>query len=157
MPARQQPSPQDPSDPSFRFEESLFYWLVRVVHRYGLRMDEVLKRIGMDLPKWRVLMILTELPSASVSELAEHSVLRLSTMTKVVQRLEQDGLVKTGQSPRDARVTEVFLTERGVEAVASVRGQASRIYRLAIEGVDGDERTILVDLLRRVSGNLDGR
>lgn len=145
----------DPADPSFSMLESPFYWLVRVTHRYSHSMDAILKRIGMDVPRWRVLMILTELEPASVSVLAEHGVIKLFTMTKTVQRLETEGLVKTRQRSSDARVTEVVLTEKGRDAVTRVRAQAGRIFRQAFDGVDADEMKALKHLLQRVSNNLD--
>jgi hypothetical protein len=62
----------DPVDPDFKIASSPFYWLARVDGRYTLAMDAVLKRIGMDVPRWRILMLLTEHSPASVSELSEH-------------------------------------------------------------------------------------
>lgn len=133
---------------------SPFYWLVRVVHRYSQDLDAALKRIGMDVPRWRVLMTLTECEPASISQLAEHGVIKLSTMTKTVQRLEADGLVETSARATDGRVTEVKLTARGRESLASVRSQASRIYHQALEGVDDVSLDEFLALLRRMFDNL---
>jgi MarR family transcriptional regulator, organic hydroperoxide resistance regulator len=145
----------DPADSSFSMLESPFYWLVRVTHLYSHNMDAILKRISMDVPRWRVLMILTELEPASVSVLAEHGVIKLFTMTKTVQRLEAEGLVKTRQKATDARVTEVVLTEKGRDAVTRVRAQASRIFRQAFENVDEADLKNLKQILRKISHNLD--
>ena len=58
----------DPAGPNFKLADSPLYWLARVAGRYRLDMDMVLKPIGMDVPRWRVLAILTEHEPASVTE-----------------------------------------------------------------------------------------
>ena len=146
-----------PTDPAFEIANSPFYWLARVTGRYELTMDVVLKRIGMDVPRWRVLMLLTEHSPASVSQLAEHSIIRLSTMTKIVLRMKADGYVETRVSEADGRVTEVLLTPHGLKAVEQVRAQAGRIFEQAFRDIDESEMRTLIDTLRHIFGNLENR
>ena len=82
----------DPLDGDFEMANWPFYWITRVSRRYTHDMEDVLKKIGMDVARWRVLMILNEINPASVSELADHAVIKLSTMTKTVIRMQADGL-----------------------------------------------------------------
>ncbi|MXP42052.1 MarR family transcriptional regulator [Altererythrobacter soli] len=145
----------DPVDPSFKMEDWPFYWLVRVANRYSLELDTVLKRVGMDMPRWRVLIIVSELKSPSVSLIAEHAVIKLSTMTKIVQRLEIDGLVEKRVNAADARVTEVRLTPAGVDAVSRVRVLASRVFHRGFEGFGRGEIQALNQQLRRIFSNFD--
>lgn len=145
----------DPASDSFRYEESPFYWLARVVGRYHRDMDVMLKRIGMDVPRWRVLMTLVERSPASVSELAEIGVTQLSTMTKTVQRLEAEGLVETRRREGDGRVTEVVLTGAGRAAVERVRRQASRVFHQAFDLLTDEELGRLNGMLRAIFRNLE--
>ena len=144
----------NPADPAFRMDAWPFYWLAKVSRRYSHDMDVVLKRVGMDVARWRVLMILTEIHPASVSDLADHAVLKLPTMTKTVQRMEIDRLVRTDVRPTDARVTEVFLTDAGREAIASVRRLAGRVFDQAFDGFAPSELEALNVTLRRIFANL---
>lgn len=143
----------DPASADFKLRDSPLYWLARVAGRYGLDMDIVLKRIGMDVPRWRVLAILTEHEPASVSELCDHAVIRLSTMTRIVKRLSDGGLVTTRSRDSDARVTEVSLTQAGRSAAVSVHAQASRIFRHGFDGFSAAEVAILNDMLQRLFKN----
>ncbi len=143
----------DPAHPDFLLAGSPLYWLARVAGRYRLDMDMVLKPIGMDVPRWRVLAILTEHEPASVTELCDHAVIRLSTMTRIVQRLAEAGLVETRQREADGRVTEVTLTDAGREAAISVHTQASRIFRHGFDGFDAMEVATLNDMLQRLFVN----
>jgi DNA-binding MarR family transcriptional regulator len=144
----------DPACAGFLLENSPFFMIARVSGRYVLDMERMLKEIGMDMPGWRTLMIVREREPSSVSEIADLAVMRLSTMTRVVQRLEQRGLVRLGARPTDARKTDVFLTAKGRAMVRRVRSVASRIYRAAFRDVAATEVENLNALLRRMFGNL---
>ena len=143
----------DPAHPDFLLAGSPLYWLARVAGRYRLDMELVLKPIGMDVPRWRVLAILSEHEPASVSELCDHAVIRLSTMTRIVQRLAEAGLVETRQREADGRVTEVTMTDAGREAAVSVHARASRIFRHGFDGFDAKEVAALSDMLQRLFVN----
>jgi DNA-binding MarR family transcriptional regulator len=122
--------------------------------RYSIDMENALHAIDMDLPSWRALMIVAESNPSSVSEIADRAVMRLSTMTRVVQRLEKRGLLKVRRRKGDARVTEVYINAKGVRAAQQVRQIASRFYNLAFHDFEAAEIGVLNALLRRVFGNL---
>jgi DNA-binding MarR family transcriptional regulator len=145
----------DPVDPDFKIASSPFYWLARVDGRYTLAMDEVLKRIGMDVPRWRVLMLLTEHSPASVSYLSEHAVIRLSTMTKIILRMKTDEYVDSRPSAADGRVTEVLLMPKGQQTVKLVRAQAGRIFQQAFRDLSAAQLAGLNDVLQKIFHNLD--
>jgi len=145
----------DPVDPDFEIAKSPFYWLARVDGRYTLKMDAVLKRVGMDVPRWRVLMLLTEHGPASISELAEHAIIRMSTMTKIVHRMKADGYVDTRVSAADGRVTEVLLLPKGRQSVKQVRAQAGRIFQQAFYNLSDSQLDGLNEVLRQIFQNLE--
>jgi len=144
----------DPGFADFRIADSPFYLLARTMGRYSIDMENALHAIDMDLPSWRALMIVAENNPSSVSEIADRAVMRLSTMTRVVQRLERSGLLKVKRRKGDARVTEVYINSKGVRAARQVRDIASRFYNLAFHDFDAMEIDRLNGLLRRVFGNL---
>ena len=150
------PSPKtiDPANPNFRMEDWPLYWVTRVGRQYSADLDKALKRIGMDVARWRVLIILSEYDQASVTTLADHAVIKLPTMTKTISRMEGQGLVRTYPNPDDRRVTLVEVTELGREKTALVRLQASRIFHAAFEGISAGETNELVATLKRVFANL---
>lgn len=144
----------DPGSPDFRVDQWPFYLIARTASRYEMDMESALRRIGMDVPSWRALMLLHERNPSSVSEIATQAVLRLSTMTRVVQRLEKQGLVRIARRPADARVTDVYITPEGERAVEQVRAIASRIYQSAFKDLSAADIETLNGLLRRVFDNL---
>jgi len=140
----------DPASAQFRLDHSPFYNLAQVGSIYESRMQTSLKAIGMDLSSWRVLMLLQEKQPCTISEIAQRATTKLSTMTKVTQRLERDSLVRLVRSTKDARSTDVFLTELGNETGAKIRAVASRIYNQATHGFENHEIEMLNRLLHRL-------
>jgi len=143
----------DPAHPDFVLDGSPLYWLARVAGRYRLDMERVLKPIGMDVPRWRVLAILSEHEPASISELCDHAVIRLSTMTRIVGRLVEAGLVTTRPRGSDARVTEVSLTDAGRTAAIDVHRLASRAFRHGFEDFSAGEVEQFNAMLKRLFAN----
>ena len=131
-----------------------FYWISRVDQRYVQVLEKRLKPMGLDAPRWRVLMSLHEDTYLSVSEIAEFSAMRLNTTTKVVQRLIADGLVTTRVRPTDARATEVTLTPEGERMGALALVEVRDIFELAFRSVSNQEMDLLNGILEKVFSQL---
>jgi len=144
----------NPTDPAFSPETSPFFHLSRLMGLYHLRMDAHLKPIGMDVPRWRVINILSEHECATISRISDLAVIRVSTMTKLVYRMEGEGFVTTAVAPYDGRVTEVRLTQRGLEALELVRAKAGIIFERAFGNVDDAEISALIELTRKIYDNI---
>jgi DNA-binding MarR family transcriptional regulator len=144
----------DPEFADFRLADSPLYLIVRTAGRYALELENALNASGLDLPSWRALMIVNEASPSSVSEIAERSVTRLSTMTRVVQRLEKKNMVRLSKRRGDARVTEVHLTPLGKRCVERERATAGEIYRRAMRDFSAADIAVLNGLTRRIFANL---
>ena len=144
----------DPASDGFQLCNSPFFLLSRMSNRYVLDMEAVLKTIQMDIPRWRTLMIVREREPSSVSEIADLACIRLTTMTRVVQRLVRQGLARVEQRVEDGRKTDVYLTAAGRRACADVRRIASRVYARAFADFSDEDVGQLCELLRRAQANL---
>ena len=146
----------NPASPDFRLVDSPFYWLTRVSGRYLLQMERHLKAIGMDIPRWRVLMILAEDEPATITTLSERSVVKIATMTRIVQRMVADSLVATKGSHTDGRVTKVRMTVAGRDALKRMRAEAGRVFTATFATTQALEVAALVTELRKLFNRLDG-
>jgi DNA-binding MarR family transcriptional regulator len=144
----------NPASDEFELRHSPFFLLSRLSNRYVQDLDAVLKTIGMDVPGWRTLMIVAEHEPRSVSEIADLSCIRLSTMTRVVQRLVRQGLVRVQQRAEDGRKTDVYLTPAGRVACRRVRGIASGVYERATSDFTDADVSQLGELMARAHRNL---
>jgi len=142
-------------DQEFRKADWPFYWLTRTNALYLQMVESALKAIGLDVPRWRVLMSIHESGCASVSEIAEQAIVKLPTMAKIIQRMQIDGLVTCRARASDARVTEVLLTETGLEARRSAWAEVDKIYRRAFARMPARDVERLNRLLSQLFTNLE--
>ena len=143
-----------PEEPHFQRADWPFYWIARVTGRYFHRMETALQPIGLDVPSYRVLMTLYEDRHVSVSAIADACVIKLSTATRIVQRMTAEGLVVVRPSPTDGRVTEVSLTGKGEGLRHQAKAIAEAMLAQAFEGVSEAERQKLNRLLAGVFDRL---
>lgn len=144
----------NPVNDEFELRYSPFFLLSRLSNRYVQDLDRVLKTIEMDVPGWRTLMIVAEQEPRSVSEISDLSCIRLSTMTRVVQRLVQQDLVRVQQRAEDGRKTDVYLTPAGRAACKRVKGIAAAVYERALADFTDTDVAHLCELLLRAHRNL---
>jgi DNA-binding MarR family transcriptional regulator len=97
-----------PGSEDFSLESFPFYWVTQVHAQYVLNVDHALKKYGLDNSRRRILLALDSKPHASVSDLSDMVVSKMSTTTKIVYRLKDEGLVETYSCEDDARITRVL-------------------------------------------------
>ena len=141
-------------DYEFDYAKWPFYWLARADRTYLTLIEKALARVGLDVPSWRVLMILHGQKTASVSEISEHAIVKLSTMTKIIQRMQADGLVSSAPSEEDRRVTIVTITEEGEQRGRDAWRESRRISDRIFTEFTDVETQILVSLLQKLSASL---
>jgi DNA-binding MarR family transcriptional regulator len=124
---------------------------------YTLEMEKALKSVALDVPTWRTLMILKEQGPSSMSDIALHAVAKLSTVTKAVYRIQDEGLVRTSTSPQDARVTLVEITDTGLRALERSQLATQHIVSRSFEGMTPGQVKRLNESLRVILDNLSPR
>ncbi|GHF13486.1 hypothetical protein GCM10017044_04410 [Kordiimonas sediminis] len=144
-----------PDIADFKLDDYPLYHLNRTAATYTAKMTEILKTIGVGQPEWRVLMILNDKNPSTVSELSRRSVTKLSTITRIVIRMEEDGLVTRSRCNDDSRVTQVSITDDGRRVVVDLHEIASRIYERAFTGMDEGTISSFVDILKHIRANLN--
>ncbi|MBV8745631.1 MAG: MarR family transcriptional regulator [Xanthobacteraceae bacterium] len=142
-------------DSRFITSRSPFYHTVRMLARYYTRMNAVLKPSGIDVARWRVLILLAERDVMTISEIAEESVVHISTMTKTITRMAGQGLVAVRTSSTDARATEVMVTPAGRKLLEQTREQVKGVFKDALRGLSKTEVQLLNSLSARVFENLE--
>lgn len=145
----------DPGSESFHVERYPFYQLNRVASRYNVVIEAELRRIQIDIPTWRVLMILGEKCPQPIAQIAKLAVINISTMMRIVERMEKAGLIKPSASVSDGRITELNLTASGRAKLAAARKVTAPVYQRLIRGFSANDFSQLLDLLNRLYANLD--
>jgi DNA-binding MarR family transcriptional regulator len=145
----------DPGSEGFRVEAYPFYLLNRAASRYNVVIESQLRPIGIDIPTWRVLMILGQHETLPIAQVAKSAVINISTMMRIVERMVKADLITTQPSETDGRVTELAMTALGREKLTAARAATSPVYHRIIDGISAAEFAQLLDLLGRLHDNLD--
>lgn len=143
-----------PTRDDSRKEEFPFYWLARTHGRYILALEKALKKIDLDIPRYRILYILKDQGRSSISEIAEHAVVKMPTITKTIYRMKKDGLLETRPGRTDGRVTEVSITPEGMEAITRIEAATARLYTRSFKGMTETQLRRLNTLLETLFHNL---
>jgi len=99
--------------PNLFTDDYLLYLLARASHIVSGEFHDRLKNLGVSVPQWRVLAVLSGCESATIGELARKCLHKQPTLTRIVDRLERQGLVTRVAGSRDRRQIAVSLTEDG--------------------------------------------
>lgn len=143
-----------PSSENFELENFPFYWITQVHSQYVLNVDHVLKKHGVDNSRRRLLVALSTKPDASVSELSDMIVSKMSTTTKIVYRLKDEGMVDTYSCENDARITRVVLTPKGLEMTKKNNDLMSVVLEQTFEGLTPLQIEKLMESLKHIFKNL---
>lgn len=73
----------------------------------------ILADLGLTYPQYLAMLVLWEKDGARVSEIGDRLQLDSATLTPLLKRLEQAGLIERKRSTEDERVVEIFLTSTG--------------------------------------------
>jgi DNA-binding MarR family transcriptional regulator len=73
----------------------------------------LLEPLGVTYPQYLVLVVLWEKEGLSVKQLGERLFLDSATLTPLLKRLEQEGLVTRTRAPEDERIVRIELTDAG--------------------------------------------
>jgi DNA-binding MarR family transcriptional regulator len=101
---------------------------------FGLALAEAGYHNGQD----HLLTCLVRGKPVTVSALADSLGVRPSTVSKMLDRLSDKGLVERGQLRTDARITTVCLTPAGEQAQAEIRRLWATVCRQVADGLPGD-------------------
>jgi DNA-binding MarR family transcriptional regulator len=126
----------------------------RVSHHHRYIVNSRLESMGLYRGQHRLIWCLSESDGLTHSALAERLRISNATVSKMVQRMEQNGFVKRQPDQHDQRISRVFLTEKGREIEQKLRDMFFQLEADEIEGFSETEIEQLVDFLARINVNL---
>jgi DNA-binding MarR family transcriptional regulator len=146
---------QVPFHRNFRLDDYVFYLMSHVEHLYSSGMARTLARHGISRSMWRCLAALSQHKGISIGELGRKALLKQSTVSRILDRMERNGLVLRRPRRGDERVTEVHLTAAGRYTLDPVFDIAGQVYARAIQGLRAAELTQFRRVLKRMYANLE--
>ncbi len=128
--------------------------LTKVSRRVRTAFNQQVTAHGLTYPRARTLFRLTKKPNMTQTELACELELEQATLVRLLDRMEENGLIERRPDLRDRRAKLVGLTAHGEEQAAFVRSIADRIRSEIFDGVDVAELQQAIGVLERINANL---
>lgn len=108
---------------------------------------DMLSNSGVNEQKWRVLRVLQEKGPQELSQVAAEAVLLLSSLTRMVGPMVEEGLISRMTPPEDRRKTVVAITPAGLTLVNAHAAQSAAILGRIEAEFGHDQLEQLLDLL----------
>lgn len=128
--------------------------LSRVARLHRIAAGKLLRRLDLYPGQEFLMMRLWGAGPVRQSELIREVGLDPSTVTKMLQRLEQTGHVSRSPDPGDRRAVMVEATQRSCALLADVSAAWTELEEHTLAGLEPDERAELARLLGKVEESL---
>src|SRR5580700_1195802 len=141
--------PSTPTDPrEFAFALNDVARLLRVCadHKAG--------QFGMSRAQWAVLARLERAEGLKQSELADMLDLQPITLTRLIDRLCDAGLVERRSDPDDRRAKRLFLTPAAQPVMDRLHILGEELMGQALEGLEPEETALIISKLNLIKDNL---
>ena len=108
---------------------------------------EMLADSGVNEQKWRVLRVLDESGPLDQSLLAERACLQLPSLTRILQAMQDQGLVTRSVDPADRRRSIVTITDAGLAVIENHAEASIALFARLEDSFGRDRLEQLLDLL----------
>ncbi|MGE4560573.1 MAG: MarR family winged helix-turn-helix transcriptional regulator [Desulfobulbus sp.] len=135
-------------------KESIGYLISIAGIRYKGKVWKCFQPYDVTPEQWVILNKLSYEDGLSQRELADRVAKNQPNTTRILDKMEQKGLIRRESSPSDRRVLLVFLTGEGIRVREKLLPVLWEIYKMSIKGFSEEELQLMKKLLARFMMNL---
>jgi len=118
--------------------------------------DQASRELGMTRAQWFVLSRIQHSEGIKQSELAEMCDLQPITLTRLIDRLYENGLIERRPDPHDRRAKRLFLTPAAEPVLKALFALGKDMMAVVLQGIDPPARERLLATLLILKTNLRG-
>lgn len=133
-----------------RFE----FLLTDVVRLYARYFEQCMASFKLTLSEYKVLVYLSQNENTTQSQLSKLTDTDLSTLGRIIDRMEQDGLIERHAHANDRRAHRLQLGPRAQATLIKFTRLDDRVRGVVLAGVSIAEQSKFMILLERVHANL---
>lgn len=135
--------------------DNLGYLLVNLCKVHKRHGERAFRELGLYAGQDLVLAELWERETMNQADLVERLWVQPPTVTKILNRLENAGLIERRTDPEDARRSLVTLTDQGRDLQEPVEEAWRRLDEAMTAGLRQEERLLLRRMLQQMQENLE--
>lgn len=129
------------------------YLMNRIMWRYNAAIRAEMGKLGLTTPKMRALAVLSVMDGQLIGQLAIHAIAEQSTLSRALDALQAEGLVRREVDASDSRAVRVFITEAGRGAFETLWPHMAETYQAIFRGIAPDELRSFVATLQKIHAN----
>ena len=130
------------------------YLMNRIIGRYNAALQAEMAELGLTTPQMRSLAVLSVIDGILIRELAVYAVVQQSTLSRALDTLDQNGMIRRETDDQDSRATRVFITHAGRESYDRLWPHMSRAYDAMFKGIDDTKKREFVGTLQVILRNI---
>jgi len=147
-------SQRRPSSERHAPEQPLGFLLHDVARLLRKRFEQAARGLGLTRAQWQVLAHLAQNEGIQQSALADLIEIEAITLVRILDRLQEGGLVERRPHPRDRRIWLLHLTPKSRPALSQMHDLGAQTRREALQGVSEADRERLMATLSTMKVNL---
>ena len=130
------------------------YLMNRIMGRYNASLRDEMSGLGLTTPKMRALAVLSVIDGPLIRELSVYSVVEQSTLSRALDQLSTEGLIRREADATDSRATRVFITDAGRAHFETLWPRMAEAHERMFRGIPADERRAFVATLQKMLTNI---
>ena len=138
-------------------DKNMPYLLVDSSRLLRRAFDERVRGTGATAQQARLLLNLERTPDRNQAHYAEKLEIEPITLCRMVDRMEDAGLVERRADPDDRRARQLHLTERSKGEIERIKAALAGLIDTMLDGFTDEEQEQLSAMLARISNNLSAQ
>ena len=130
------------------------YLMNRIMGRYNASLRDEMADLGLTTPKMRALAVLSVVDGPLIRELAIYTVVDPSTLSRSLDQLQADGLIRREVDSADSRAVRVFISDSGRTAFETLWPHMAKAQARMFRGIPEAERGAFVATLQKMLANI---
>ncbi|MCH4151583.1 MAG: MarR family transcriptional regulator [Sphingobium sp.] len=131
-------------------ESNIAFLCADIGRQFRKHFSDAARECGPTGAQWRVLLFLQRMPGISQGALAEQMDVEPITACRMVDRLEQAGLVERRRDPRDRRVWQLFLTASAEPVVEELKTIGMEMLDWVTSDLTEEEEALVCSYLMKI-------
>ena len=145
----------DGAEAQLLLDSILPYQINQLSYRMNRLLDQDLRGHGLSISNWRIMAVLDFNAAITVNDLARYAMIEQSTLSRILKRMEAEGLLVSRRSERDGRVRTIDLTALGRARYDTVRSIALKHVGHIVSDLSQEERALLASIVARMRKSLE--
>ena len=130
------------------------YLMNRIMGRYNASLRDEMADLGLSTPKMRALAVLSVIEGPLIRELAIYTVVDPSTLSRALDQLQTDGLIRREVDSVDSRAVRVFISDAGRSAFETLWPHMAKAQARMFRGIPEAERQAFTATLQKMLANI---